>query len=80
MGAGWAGSRQNLEPQGLAARIFWNKDLDVAAEGTVEETLLEELSSRGASPPFLKFSVEVVRHTIMGFLLWKTWNGKEVKR
>ena len=58
-------SGQNLEPQGLTAKIFWNKGLALCAEplrGSLAENGLEELSRMLPSLRFSDSSVKVVRH------------------
>jgi hypothetical protein len=56
---------QNIEPQGLTAKIFWNKGLALCAEplrGSLAENGLEELSRMLPSLRFPESSVKVVRH------------------
>jgi hypothetical protein len=50
-----AGYSQNLEPQGLTAKILWNKDLAADEKplmGSVVEDLFGELSRIGQSCSF----------------------------
>ena len=58
-------SGQNLEPQGLTAKIFWNKGLALCAEAlrrSPAKNGLKELSRIHPSLRFPESSVKVVRH------------------
>jgi len=67
---------QNLEPQGLTAKIFWNKGLALCAEplrGSLAENGLEELSRIHPSLRFPESSVKVVRHRSGKFFCGRLW-------
>src|SRR5450631_3067452 len=76
-GRGVGGYRaQNIEPQGLTAKIFWNKGLALCAKplrGSLEANGLEELSRVLPSSRFPESSVKVVRHRREKFFCGRLW-------
>ena len=69
-------SGQNIEPQGLTAKIFWNKGLALCAEplrGSLAENGVEDLSRMLPSLRFPESSVKVVRHRSGEFFCGRLW-------
>jgi hypothetical protein len=69
-------SGQNIEPQGLTAKIFWNKGLALCAEplrGSLAENGVEDLSRMLPSLRFPESSVKVVRHRCEKSFCGRLW-------